>query len=112
MLRRSQFTTEQRIFMVNMKAQGDSYRVINNDFKKMFPFSGRDPSNMTIYRQKKKFDREGTVHNLNKGRSGRPLSALTPNNLQFDLQLFQLGMPLIFLYLLFIHTTLEYPTFS
>ena len=68
--------------MVNMKAQGDSYRVINNDFKKMFPFSGRDPSNMTIYRQKKKFDREGTVHNLNKGRSGRPLSALTPNNLQ------------------------------
>ena len=68
--------------MVNMKAQGDSYRVINHDFRKAFPFSGRDPSNMTIYRQKKKFDQEGTVHNLNKGRSGRPLSALTPENLQ------------------------------
>ena len=53
MLRSPQFTAEQRIFMVNMKAQGDSYRVINHDFRKAFPFSGRDPSNMTIYRQKK-----------------------------------------------------------
>ena len=45
--------------MANRKTKGDSYKIINYDFKTVFPLAGRDPSNMTIYRQKKKFDKEG-----------------------------------------------------
>ena len=97
MLRTKQYTKDQRIFMVNHKSRGDSYKCINYDFKRAFPLSGRDPNNMTIWRQKKKFDTEGiqefystiveiyhtgTVHNLNTGRSGRKPSALTDQKLQ------------------------------
>ena len=59
MLRTKQYTKDQRIFMVNHKSRGDSYKCINYDFKRAFPLSGRDPNNMTIWRQKKKFDTEG-----------------------------------------------------
>ena len=59
MLRTPQYTKDQRVFMANRKTKGDSYKIINYDFKTVFPLAGRDPSNMTIYRQKKKFDKEG-----------------------------------------------------
>ena len=82
MFRTPQYTVEQRIFLVNHSARGDSTRAINYDFKRTFPFSGRSPKKLTIRRQKKKFDKEGTVLNLNKGRSGRKPTALTEDKLQ------------------------------
>ena len=82
MFRTPQYTVEQRIFLVNHSARGDSTRAINYDFKRTFPFSGRSPKKLTIRRQTKKFDREGTVLNLNKGRSGRKPTALTEDKLQ------------------------------
>ena len=100
MLRTPQYTKDQRVFMVNRRSSGDTYKMINFDFKRKFPLSGRDPSNNTIYRNKKRFESEGdlqvfvfisytiyflslgTILNLNKGRSGRKPSALTPQKLQ------------------------------
>ena len=58
MLRTKQYTAEQRVFMVNNRARGDSHKAINYDFKKCFPLSGRDPDRKTIYRNKKKFEKE------------------------------------------------------
>ena len=87
--------------MVNNRTKGESYKIINWEFKKAFPLSGRNPDRKTISRNKQKFDTEGkfninikkqipftqiivagTVLNLNKGRSGRKPSALTPAKLQ------------------------------
>ena len=61
MIRTPQYTKQQRVFLVNRKTRGDTYKVINYDFKRTFPLSGRDPSNMTIYRNKNKFDSEGIL---------------------------------------------------
>ena len=102
MLRTPQYTTEQRVFMVNHKTKGDPYKAIKYDFKKCFPLSGRDPARSVILNNKKKFDKEGkldycfwniikyikfylilgTVLNLNKGRSGPKPSVLTVDRLQ------------------------------
>jgi hypothetical protein len=59
MLRTPQYTVDQRVFMVNRRTRGDTCPVINYDFKKVFPLSGRDPDRKTITRNKKKFDKEG-----------------------------------------------------
>ena len=59
MLRTPQYTKSQRVFLVNRRTKGDTYKIINYDFKKTFPLSGRDPSTNTIFRNKKKFDHEG-----------------------------------------------------
>ena len=61
MLKTPQYTTEQRVFLVNSKTRGTSYKCTNFDFKKVFPLSGRDPSKMTVWRQKNKFDKEGEI---------------------------------------------------
>ena len=61
MLRTKQYTTEQRVFMVNNRTRGDSYKAINYDFQKSFPLSGRNPDRRTIYKIKKKFDKEGKL---------------------------------------------------
>ena len=84
--------------MVNSKSRGDSFKCANWDFKQAFPLAGRGPCKSTIWRQKKKFDKEGiferklsiffqtmvlgTVLNLNPGRSGRKPTALTAPNIQ------------------------------
>ena len=70
------------MFLVDRKLKGDTSKVINYDFKRTFPLSGRSPSKMTIARNKDKFLKEGSVLNLNKGRSGRRPSALTGWKLQ------------------------------
>lgn len=62
MLRTPQYTKDQRVFMVNRRGKGDTYKIINYDFKKAFPLAGRDPSKMTISRNKKKFDKEGLLY--------------------------------------------------
>ena len=59
MLRTPQFTKAQRVFMVNGRTKGETYKVINFDFKRTFPLSGRNPDRKTISRNKKKFDVEG-----------------------------------------------------
>ena len=59
MLRGPQYTKEQRVFMVNSKTRGDSFKCSNWDFKQAFPLAGRDPCKSTIWRQKRKFDKEG-----------------------------------------------------
>ena len=61
MLRAPQYTKEQRVFMVNKKTMGESTKVINYEFKKCFPFSGRDPGKCIILKNKKKFDKEGII---------------------------------------------------
>ena len=61
MLRAPQYTKEQRVFMVNKKTMGESTKAINYDFKKCFPFSGRDPGKCIILKNKKKFDKEGII---------------------------------------------------
>ena len=61
MLRTPQYTTAQRVFMVNHKTLGEPHKAINYDFKKCFPLSGRDPGRKAILRNKKKFDKEGKL---------------------------------------------------
>ena len=61
MLRFSQYPSEERVFMVNRKTRGDSFKAIRYDYKKFFPLSGREPNKMTIDRNKKKFDKEGKI---------------------------------------------------
>ena len=59
MLRRKQYTVEQRVLFANGRARGDSYKAINWDFKKSFPFDEKDPGRDVIYKTKRKFDKEG-----------------------------------------------------
>jgi hypothetical protein len=66
MLWTPQYTKDQRVFLVNRKTRGDSYRVINYDFKKAFPLAGRDPTNMTFSIQKRKFAHEGFYTDVTK----------------------------------------------
>ena len=61
MLRTQQYNKDQRVFMVNRRSSGDTYKMINFDFKRKFPLSGRNPSTNTIYRNKKKFESEGDL---------------------------------------------------
>ena len=61
MLRAPQYTTEQRVFMVDRRTRGDSIKAINYDFKKSFPFSGRNPDRQAIERNKQKFNKEGIM---------------------------------------------------
>ena len=82
MLRTPQYTIEQRVFMVNKRAAGDSNKAVAFDFRRTFPLSGREPNRKTIMRNRKKFNKEGSVMNLNKGRSGRKASVLTEENLE------------------------------
>ena len=82
MLRTPQYTIEQRVFMVNKRAAGDSNKAVAFDFRRTFPLSGREPNRKTIMRNQKKFNKEGSVMNLNKGRSGRKASVLTEENLE------------------------------
>ena len=61
MLRTKQYTKDERVFLVSRRVRGDTYKCINYDYKRSFPFSGRDPSTNTIYRNKKKFEKEGFI---------------------------------------------------
>ena len=62
MLRTPQYTKDQRVFMVNKRTKGESYKIINYDFKRVFPLAGRDPDRKTISRNKEKFDKKGRFY--------------------------------------------------
>ena len=59
MMRKGQYTTDQRILMATRRIRGDSIKAINFDFKKSFPLSGRNPDRQAIERNKKKLIKEG-----------------------------------------------------
>ena len=65
MLRRPQYKTDQRIFMVNHRIRVDSIRAISYDFTKAIPLSGREPDRQAIERNKKKFNKEGKQTSIN-----------------------------------------------
>ena len=87
-IRTPQYTHEQRIYMVEQKMAKNSQKIINYNFKKRFPFSGRSPAKKIVWKQVKKFHTKGTVHNLNKGNSGRKKTVLTPQNLNLMRDMF------------------------
>ena len=70
-------------------ANNSSHKVIKFNYKRKFPFSGRSPSKMAVWKQVRKFKSDGTLHNLNKGRSGRKRSVLADGNLALMNQLFE-----------------------
>jgi hypothetical protein len=84
-----QYTTAERVYLLELKMGHNSHRVLKHNYKKRFPFSGRSPSKMTVWKQTKKFTSKGTVLNLNKGNSGRKKSVLTDDNLALMRDLFQ-----------------------
>ena len=80
-----QYTLEQRVYMVEQKMAKNSQKIINDNFKRRFPFSGRSPAKKVVWKQVKKFKTAGTLHNLNKGNSGRKKTVLTDQNLNLML---------------------------
>ena len=76
------YTVGQRVFLVNKKIQREQYKNVQFEFKRTFPFCGKTPDRKTGYRNVKKFGKEGTVLNQNRGRSGRKRSVLTDTNMQ------------------------------
>lgn len=87
-MRTPQYTVKERIFLLEQKMSKAGHRVIKDNYKRSFPFSGRSPSKMTIWKQQKKFKTKGTVLNQNKGNSGRRVSVLTAPNLNLIRNLF------------------------
>ena len=88
-LKTPQYTLQERIFMVEQKMRNNPHKVLKFKYKKAFPFSGRSPSKMAVWKQTKKFKSSGTLHNLNKGRSGRPKTVLTDDRLGVMRELFE-----------------------
>lgn len=76
-----QFTPQQRAFAVKIYYQTGSYVAVQRQWPNRFP-GVRVPTKPAICNMRKLFEREGTVQNVNKGRSGRPRSARTPANIQ------------------------------
>ena len=80
-LKTPQYTIPERVFLLEKKMSKAPHKVLKYEYKRAFPFSGRSPSKMTVHKQAKKFSTHGTLHNINKGRSGRKRSVLTDENL-------------------------------
>ena len=76
-----QLTVEQRTFVVKKFHEFKSYVAVIEAFRQQFP--GRNPpSKSTIQRNVRKYDDNGTSHNLNKDRSGRRKTVRTQQNIQ------------------------------
>lgn len=76
-----QLTTEQRSFVVTKYHETKSYNEVREAFARRFP-NRNAPSKKTIYKNVLKYQQNGTSLNLNKGRSGRRVTARTPENIQ------------------------------
>ena len=87
-MRTPQYTIQERIYMLEQKMGHTPHKVLKFNYKRKFPFSGRSPSKMTVWKQTRKFKSNGTLHNLNKGKSGRKRTVLTEGNLGLMRQLF------------------------
>ena len=73
------WTTEQKVFIVEVYLRHKSIRKAQLQFKKQFTCR-KFPYHSTIYRWVNKFRTHGTVDNL-KSHSGRPKSSRTPHNI-------------------------------
>ena len=87
-LRTPQYTIPERIFLLEQKLSKAPHKVIKDSYRRKFPFSGRSPNKMQVWKTVKKFENHGTVHNMNKGNSGRKKSILTDQNLELMRNLF------------------------
>lgn len=76
-----QYTIAERVFLLEQKMSRVSHRVLKDNYKKRFPFTARSPTKKVVWQQAKKFTRTGTLHNLNKGNSGRKKTVLTDDTL-------------------------------
>ena len=78
-----QLTNEQRVFfVVRSYYQTRSYAAVRERFRARFPERQPPPSKSTIERNVKKYERNFTSRNLNKGRSGRQKTIRTADNIQ------------------------------
>lgn len=82
-----QFTKEQRIWLVQRKMEGLSYEEIRNNF--FIRFRREAPTIANIRLLVRKFEIEGTVHNLNKERSGRIRRTRNEENAEMARALFE-----------------------
>ena len=86
-IRTPQYTIPERIFLLEQKLTKVPHKVIKDSYKRKFPFSGRSPNKMQVWKTVKKFEDHGTVHNMNKGNSGRRKSVLTIPTSRRDISL-------------------------
>ena len=93
MVRRPQFTLEQRRCLVAWYWQGKSWSEIKAAFQQRFPGT-RIPSHSTLHNLLNKFQDSATMHNLNKGHSGRRRTACTLANINLIRQQLQREMQL------------------
>ena len=76
-----QLTTEQRAFCVTEWIRTGTLQEVANRFGERFP-ERPVPVKSTIWKNVRKYQREGTSLNLNKGRSGRRRTARTDDNIR------------------------------
>ena len=74
-------TNDERIFLVERYIETNDYNVVRTKFIVRFP-NRNVPSKSTIVRNVNKFQRHGTIENLNAGRSGRNRTVRTQANVQ------------------------------
>ena len=74
-----QLTNQQRVWICLEYARVNNAHEVRRRWPAHFP--GRIPSITTILKNVRKLNQNATCHNLNKGQSGRPKTALTPQNI-------------------------------
>ena len=86
--RKMQLTTEQRVFVVTEWLRTGSLQQVSEAFGQRFP-DRAIPAKSTLWKNIRKYQREGTSLNLNKGRSGRRRTARTDENIRAVRELLQ-----------------------
>lgn len=76
-----QLTLAQRIFVVSTWISSKSIQRVQELFSIRFP-ERRQPSKNTIWKNVRKYQENGTSHNLNKGRSGRKRTSRSEENIE------------------------------
>ena len=76
-----QFTIEQRAFVVQKYHETKSYVATQNAFRIRFP-DREPPTKRTIWKNVKKYGEHGTSLNRNTGRSGRPRTGRSQENIE------------------------------
>ena len=76
-----QFSTEQRTFIVSKYFETRSYVAVIEEFEQQFP-DRLPPAKATILRNVRKYLQEGSSLNLDEGRSGRPRTSRTVENIE------------------------------
>ena len=74
-----QLTKEKRIFITKSYYEMKSYTQIQTEFRILFP-ERLPPNKTTSQKIVKKYERDGTSLNMNKGRSGRRVTTRTQEN--------------------------------